>query len=164
MQIAPAASEHCAAIAEIYNDAVVSSTATFDTEPRTERQIVDWLALHDARHPVLVAVDGAAVVAWASLSRWSDRPAYDGTAEISIYVEQGRRGQGIGGRLMEQLLAAGREARLHTVLARIAGDNEPSVRLHERAGFRLVGTMSEVGYKFGRYIDVRLMQLLLARS
>ncbi len=161
MQIIPATTEHCAAIATIYNDAVVNSSATFDTEPRTERGIVEWLAAHDARHPVLVACDGGAVVAWASLSRWSDRPAYNGTAEISIYVEEGRRGQGIGGRLMERLMAAGREAGLHTILARIAGDNEPSVRLHERAGFRLVGTMKEVGHKFGRYIDVRLMQLLL---
>ncbi len=160
MQIIPAAVEHCAAIAAIYNDAVLNSTATFDTEPRSDRQIAEWLAAHDTRHPVFVA-DDQGVVGWASLSRWSERPAYHGTAEVSVYVDGGRRGQGIGGRLMARLVSAGRDAGLHTILARIAGDNEPSVRLHVRAGFLLVGTMKEVGHKLGRYIDVRLMQLLL---
>jgi phosphinothricin acetyltransferase len=161
MEIVAAAAAHAAAIADIYNEAVVNTVATFETEPRGEAQMAQWLAAHDSRHPVMVALDAGRVIGWASLSLWSDRGAYRDTGEISVYVRQGLRGRGTGRMLMEQVLAAGREAGLHTVLARIAGDNAASVRLHERAGFELVGVMREVGHKLGRWVDVRLMQLML---
>ena len=161
MEIVAATAAHAAAIAAIYNEAVLHTVATFDTEPRSERQMVEWLAAHDSRHPVLVALDAGRVAGWASLSKWSDRGAYRDTAEDSLYVEAGLRGSGIGARLMGRLVAAGRDAGLHTVVARIAGDNVASVALHERAGFGLVGIMREVGYKLGGYVDVRLMQLML---
>jgi phosphinothricin acetyltransferase len=161
MDIVAASPQHAAAIARIYNESVVASVATFDTEARSEAKTAEWLAAHDSRHPVLVALESARVVGWAALSRWSDRGAYGDTAEVSVYVEEGFRGRGVGRRLMERLIGAGRGAGLHTVIARIAGGNEASVRLHERAGFETVGTMREVGRKFGRYIDVLVMQLML---
>src|SRR5690606_24242367 len=107
-----------AAIAEIYNQAIRNTTATFDTEPKTEQDRLAWLQAHDARHPVLVAEQNTQVVGWAALSPWSDRPAYADTAESSTYVAEGWRGQGIGRALKERLIEEARKVGLHTILAR----------------------------------------------
>lgn len=146
------------AVTAIYNEAVVNTTATFDTEPRTECEQRPWFALHGGAHPLIVALRGEEIVGWASLSRWSERRAHDGTAEDSVYVRPDARGLGIGTGLLGALLEAGRTAGLHTVLARIAEGNPASIRLHEGAGFQRVGVMREVGRKFGRLLDVTLMQ------
>jgi phosphinothricin acetyltransferase len=150
-----------AAIAEIYNDAVLHSVATFDAEPKTAEDREQWLAEHDERHPVLVAEDAGLVVAWASLTEWSDRPAYSETAEVSLYVRDGYRGRGIGHELLRAAIEAGRQVGLHTLIARITEGNAPSIRLAEWAGFTEVGVMREVGRKFGKWLDVRVMQLVL---
>jgi L-amino acid N-acyltransferase YncA len=153
--------DDASAIAAIYNDSVLNSTATFDTVSRSEDAQRDWLDSHDARHPVLVAEVENAVVAWASLSPWSDRCAYERTAEASIYVEREWQGRGIGRSLLRRLLEDGRAANLHTVLARVAEGNEASLRLFEAMGFRRVGTMHEVGRKFDRFVDVHLLERIL---
>src|SRR3954465_14725432 len=88
-----------AAIAVIYNEAILTTTATFDTEPKSVDERTQWLKSHDERHPVLVAVVDGRVVGWASLSSWSDRCAYADTAETSFYVHSTYRGRGIGRRL-----------------------------------------------------------------
>jgi len=147
-------------ITEIYNDAIAKLTATFDTEPKTMAQQETWLAGHDARHPVLVAEEDGSVVAWASLSPWSDRCAYSDTAEISLYVREERRGKGIGKRLLAAMVRQGQSAGLHTILARITGNNTSSAGFFESHGFLRVGTMKEVGRKFGMLLDVHLMQLI----
>src|SRR3954454_2525457 len=87
------------AIAEIYNEAIATTTATFDTEPKTVEERTQWLQSHDERHPVFVALADGAIVGWASLTRWSDRAAYDDTAETSFYVRSTARGRGIGRKL-----------------------------------------------------------------
>jgi L-amino acid N-acyltransferase YncA len=150
-----------ASILEIYNEAVLRTTATFDTEPRTFEQQTAWFSRHGKRHPVLVAEEGGEVVGWASLSAWSERRAYDDTAEISLYVRADRQGRGIGKALMKAIVEQGRSAKLHTLIARIAGENEASVRLHRSAGFLEIGVMREAGWKFGRRIDVLMMQMML---
>jgi len=148
------------AIMEIYNDAVVNTTATFDTEPRSlERQMV-WFANHKKNHPVLVALRDETVIGWASLSPWSDRCAYDTTVEVSVYIHSDFRGQGIGSMLLERVTQEGREAKNHTVISRISQGNEISVHLHEKFGYRHVGVMKEVGFKFGKFLDVYIMQLI----
>ena len=101
------------------------------------------------------------MLGWASLSAWSDRCAYSDTAEVSVYVDASHRGRGLGRALAEAIVAAGRKAGLHTLLSRIAEGNEISVRLTEALGFRHVGVMHEVGYKFGRRLDVCLMEMVL---
>ena len=146
------------AVTEIYNEAILTTTATFDTEPVTEAQQRLWLAEHDARYPVLVAERDGIVVGWASLSRWSGRCGYADTAEISLYVKSEQHGNGIGKKLIVEIIQAGQEAGLHSVLARIAEGNEISVHLHHTVGFELVGVIREVGHKFGRWLDVHLMQ------
>jgi L-amino acid N-acyltransferase YncA len=105
-----------------------------------------------------VAEQSGQVVGWASLSRWSDKAAYDGTAEISVYVSESQQGRGIGKRLLTDIVAAGQSAGLHTLIARITAGNAVSLHLHKQIGFTEVGTLREVGHKFGRYLDVHILQ------
>jgi len=149
------------AITGIYNEAVVKTTATFDTEPKSTGERRAWLAAHGPRHPVLVAEQDGSVVGWASLSEWSDRAAYADTAEVSVYVAESHRGQGIGRELLRALLAEAQEAGIHAAIGRVAEGNEASMRLLAHAGFEHVGTMREVGRKFGKLLDVCLMQKIL---
>jgi L-amino acid N-acyltransferase YncA len=150
------------AIFEIYNHEVLNSTATFDTEPRELGRHDEWLTgRNPARHPVLVADVEGDVVGWASVGQWSPRRAYDRTAEESVYVHRDRRGQGIGRVLLEAAIARGRAAGLGVLIARIAEANPVSVGLHESFGFRHIGTQRRCGEKFGRVLDVELMELQL---
>ena len=147
-----------AAITDIYNEAVLNGVATFDTETKSIENRLEWLNAHGAKHPVLVACIDNEVVAWASLSLWSDRAAYDGTAEVSVYVHHNHRANGIGSILFERLVQEAENIGLHYLLSRISEGNETSIRLHLRNGFVTVGIMHQVGYKFGQYIDVTLME------
>ncbi len=152
------------AIAEIYNEAIRITTATFDTEAKSVENRLEWLNSHDERHPVFVAEADGKVVGWGALSSWSDRPAYNETAETSFYVAESFRGRGIGRALKRRLIDEARRFGFHTLLARAAEDSLASIHLNESCGFRLIGTMKEVGFKFGRRLDVHVMQLMLKNS
>jgi L-amino acid N-acyltransferase YncA len=152
---------YAAAIAEIYNEAILTTTATFDTEPKSVDERAKWLRLHDERHPVLVAVLDGAVVGWVSLTRWSERRAYDDTAETSFYVRSINRGQGIGRMLKDAIIAEARRYRYHSLIARVAEGSHESIHLNESAGFVHIGTLKEVGRKFGKLLDVHIMQKML---
>jgi len=156
-----AAERDLEAITAIYNEAILTTTATFDTDTKTVDDRLAWFRAHGGRFAVIVAEVDGEIAGWASLSRWSDRPAYDDTAETSVYVSSGFRGRGIGGRLYAALIAGAKQQKFHTLLARVAGESAASLRLHERCGFTAVGTMKEVGRKFGRLLDVHLLQLML---
>ena len=158
LAIRPAKLNDLNAITGIYNEAILTTVATFDTEPKTDAEQKAWFYNHGLRNPILVAELDGVVVGWASLSEWSTRCAYSDTAEISIYVKQEFRSRGIGKRLLEAIIRAGEEASLHTVIARIADGNAVSVHLHECVGFEPIGVMREVGQKFGKVLDVYLMQ------
>jgi L-amino acid N-acyltransferase YncA len=161
MQVRPAGHEDLPRILDIYNREVLVSTATYDTVPRTPAEHRKWFSLHDADHPVLVADSGGVVAGWASLSPWSDRAAYARSVEVSVYVAEEHRRKGAGRLLLQALIDAGRAHGCHALLARISADNEASIRLHAELGFEVVGTLREVGVKFGRVLDVRLMELLI---
>jgi len=161
MEIRRARIEDLDAILDIYNDCILNSTATFDTQPRTPETQEKWFLSHDERHPVLVAVENGELVAWASLSQWSERPAYSGTAEVSVYVHKKHKARGIGKQILSALVKAGKNAGLHTLVSRIAGENQACVHIHHFCGFEEIGVMKEAGYKFGKHIDVTLMQILL---
>jgi L-amino acid N-acyltransferase len=113
------------------------------------------------KHPILVAKSADRVLAWASLSSWSDRCAYRDCAEISTYVEPSHQGRGIGKALTGKIIAQARKSGLHTLIARISDGNQASINLYRSLGFKRVGVMEEVGFKFGRFIDVHMYQLLL---
>jgi L-amino acid N-acyltransferase YncA len=151
------------AIMEIYNDAVANTTATFDTEPRSIQKQMEWFHRHKTNHPVLVAEEDNRVIGWASLSPWSDRCAYDTTVEVSVYVDKDFRGKGVGSTLLEQVTMEGKKLNNHTVLSRISEGNEISIHLHEKLGYRHIGVMKEVGFKFGKFLDVNMMQLIYSQ-
>ena len=148
------------AIASIYNEAIVNTVATFDTEPVSDQDQREWLVAHGQRYPVVVARTDDGVIGWASLSPWSDRCAYGDAAELSVYVRAGERSRGVGQRLARSMLDRGPNVGLHTVLVRIESGNEVSLHIMVKLGFKNIGVMREVGYKFGRRLDVTLMQLI----
>jgi L-amino acid N-acyltransferase YncA len=151
------------AIRSIYNVEVAESTVTFDLVPRTLDEQVEWIDEHSRAHPAIVAVDDATgdVVGFGSLSPFHSRPAYRPTVENSVYVRRERRGQGIGRRLLDELLRLASDHGFHSVIARIVGGHGASIALHEACGFALIGTQREVGRKFGRWLDVVEMQRML---
>lgn len=158
LTIRPASADDVEAIAAIYNDAVIKTTANFDTEPPSLEEHQTWFHSHGEGYPVIVSESGGAVVGWASLTPYSTKGAYKGTVEFSIYVAEACRGRGIGKKLMAAAMEAGERAGLRTVIARITTDNALSLRLHEQAGFETVGVYRKVGMKFGKLLDVCHMQ------
>jgi len=161
IQIRRAVLEDIEPITAIYNEAILTTTATFDTEPKTIAERLEWFKTHDERHPILAATIEGRLVGWASLTRWSDRPAYDDTAETSFYVQSEYRGQGIGRMLKEAIIEEARKLHFHTLIARVAEGSQESLHLNESAGFVHVGTMKEVGRKFGKLLDVHILQKML---
>jgi len=153
-----ATSNDLPAITEIYNQAILATTATFDTEPKNLEEQKVWFESHGPKYPILVSEEDGKVTGWASLSKWSDRCAYSDTAEISLYVDEKSRGKGIGRKLLEAIISEGEKTGLHSIIARIVEGNEMSIHLHQSAGFEHIGIMKEVGRKFSRLLDVYMMQ------
>lgn len=142
----------------IYDEEVLHGTATFDTSPKSPAERLAWFRDDGAgRYPILVAVEAGQVAGWARLYPWSNRCAYDRAAENAVYVHPAHRGKGVGKALLAELLrlAHGRGVRL--VIARVVEGNAGSRALHEAAGFETIGVMRRCGEKFGRLLDVRLM-------
>ncbi|MGQ0521853.1 MAG: GNAT family N-acetyltransferase [Actinomycetota bacterium] len=149
------------AVRTIYNLEVTGSTVTFDLVPRSLDDQRAWLAAHAGAHPAVVATVDGAVVGFGSLSPYRDRPAYSTTVEDSVYVDRDWRGRGVGRALLAELVRLAGLHGFHAVMARIVGGHETSIALHQACGFELVGIEREVGRKFGRWLDVALMQRLL---
>ena len=149
------------AIRSIYNLEVTESTVTFDLVPRTLEDQEAWLADHDGVHPAVVAEVDDDVVGFGSLGPYRSRPAYATTVEDSVYVRRDCRGAGYGRAILGELIRLGTVHGFHSVMARIVGGHETSIGLHKACGFELVGIEREVGRKFGRWLDVVLMQRLL---
>jgi len=149
------------AIRRIYNIEVLGSTVTFDLVARTLGEQRAWMAEHRGAYPVVVAVEDGEVIGFASLSPYRPRPAYSTSVEDSVYVERSHRGAGVGSALLGEVLRLARAHGFHAVMARIVGDHAASIALHRSHGFELVGVEREIGRKFGRWLDVALMQLLL---
>ena len=162
LSVRAATLEDAEAIRAIYNPEVLESTVTFDLVPRSLDDQRRWLEARSGAHVVLVAeADAGEVVGFASLSPYRDRPAYSTTVEDSVYVRRDQQGRGVGRLLLGELLTVATDHGFHAVMARIVGHHGASIRLHEALGFELVGTEREVGRKFGRWLDVVLMQRLL---
>ena len=162
MAVRPATLDDAEAIRSIYNPEVLESTVTFDLVPRSLEEQLAWLSDRSGAHTVLVALDdGGEVSGFGSLSPYKERPAYRTTVEDSVYVRRDQQGRGVGSLLLGELIATATSHGFHAVIARIVGDHEASIALHRRHGFEIVGTEREVGRKFGRWLDVLVMQRLL---
>ena len=163
IKIRSATREDLPAILEIYNDAVLHTTATYDYEPRTMDQRIEWFQSHAREgYAIFVAEDDSGrVMGWSALNSYHGRPGYRFTTENSVYVAADQRGRGIGKLLLAPLIDAARQRGLHAIIAAIDATNDVSIRLHEKFGFKTVGHFKEVGFKFGRWLDVVYMELVL---
>lgn len=159
--------EDCPAILAIYNDAVLTTTASYDYEPRTLEHRLEWFDAHRRDdYAIFVAEEAAAdgvrrIVGWSSLSKFHDRMGYRFTCENSVYVAADSRGSGVGTALLAPLMPAAQARGLHAIVAVIDAANAASVRLHAKFGFEQVGLFRQVGYKFDRWLDVAYMERLL---
>ena len=149
------------AIQRIYNHEVEHTTHTFDLVPRTLEDQQTWLQDRSGALGVLVAEIDGQVVGFSSLSEYRPRAAYRTSVESSVYVNETVRGRGVGRRLLHDLIDLAKASGFHTMVARIAGGHEASIKLHEAVGFATVGTEREVGRKFGNWLDVVVMQRML---
>ena len=151
------------AIRAIYNVEVVTTTVTFDLVERTAAEQLVWIDEHTGGHPAIVAVEeeNGLVLGFASLSPYRSRPAYAPTVEDSVYVHPDQRGRGVGRLLLADVVELARDHGFHSIMARIVGGHEASIALHRACGFEEVGCEREVGRKFGKWLDVVLMQRML---
>ena len=151
----------------IYNLEVVDSTVTMDLVPRSLPDQQLWIELHLGVHGALVAVDEdpltghERVIGFASISPWREKPAYSTSVENSVYVDREHQGRGVGRILLDGILHVAAESGFHACMARIVAGHEASIRLHASRGYDVVGTEREIARKFGRWIDMTVMQKLL---
>lgn len=150
------------AITAIYRHYVEETVITFETEPPGEADMAERFGkLLTLGHPLIIAERKGQVLGYAYASFYRPRAAYRFTCEDSIYLAQDAVGQGIGGRLLDELMAQSRAAGFKQMIAVITAERANSVRLHEKAGFRHVGRYEAVGYKFDRWLDIIHMQKAL---
>jgi phosphinothricin acetyltransferase len=151
------------AIIAIRNQGIHDRFATLDTEPYTLDEGRAWFAGHDARHPVLVAVDPGrgGLAGWASLNVFNPRPGYRLVAELSVYVDREYRAQGVGSRLLEALLARAAALGYHKVVLTAMAHNSAGRALYARFGFREVGVFKEQGLVDGHWVDTVVMEKIL---
>lgn len=163
MQIIDARPEHVPGITRIYNDAVRTTTAIWnETEVDAAERLSWYRGRLEAGFPVLVAVDeGGDVLGYSTYGPFRPHEGYRRSVEHSVYVERDARGGGIGRALLEAVIDWARAADVHVMIGGIAAENTGSIRLHERLGFQHVGQLPQVGMKFGRWLDLAFLQLVL---
>ena len=150
-------------ILDIFNDAILNSTALYDYKVRTMETMHQWYNDKLAHnYPVLGAFDEAGMLlGFATYGMFRVRPAYKYTVEHSVYVRHDKRGKGIGKILLKEIIKKAEEQNFHVMVGVIDATNEVSIKLHEKEGFVHTGTMKEVGYKFGKWLDAAFYQLTL---
>lgn len=161
VQIRPATLDDLPAINDIYNYFVLNSACTYQEIPETMNDRHAWFTSHGPPHPVTVALLAGDVVGWGSLSPYHERSAYRRTVENSVYVAHTHHGRGIGRLILQDLIERARSIGHHTIIAGIDGEQAASIALHAKMGFLEVGHLRQVGFKFGRWLDVRYFQLML---
>ena len=162
VQIRAARSKDVPQILANYNAAVLEPASAYEDVPHTLTQREEWFEHFTRRNfPVVVAEHGSVVMGWGSLGPHQERAGFRFTGSLAVYVVRTHRRCGIGGELVEALLSAGRERKIHVVVAAIDSRNEASLKLHTKYGFVEAGVFQEVGCKFGEWRDVVYMQRLL---
>ena len=155
---------HTAPILEIFNEAIANSTALYDYLPRNAEWMAAWFETKaKGRYPVIgLENDAGELVGFATYGKFRERPAYKYTVEHSIYIDARFRGQGHGRKLLEAIVAAAVKQDYHVMVGGVDALNAGSMRFHERMGFTHCGTLTQVGYKFGRWLDLAFYQKILA--
>jgi L-amino acid N-acyltransferase YncA len=155
---------HGSAILDIYNEVIANSTAVYEYQPFDAKYITKWFADKGAgNYPIIGAVNNAgALMGFASYGVFRARPAYKYTVEHSVYVHKDHRGKGVGDALLQKLIAAARDQNYHVMVGGIDAENAASIKLHRRHGFVHSGTITQSGFKFGRWLDVAFYQLTLS--
>ena len=150
------------AVNDIYNYYVLRSTCTYQLEPEPLAARQAWFDAHPPdKYPVTVAEISGTVIGWGSLSKFRDRAAYDGSVEASVYIHHEWHRQGVGRGLLVDLIDRARKNGFHTLIGGCSADQAPSLALQESLGFTRVAHFKEVGYKFGQWLDVIFLQLML---
>jgi len=152
--------EHLEAIRAIFNEAIANSTALYEDDPRSVEFMESWLAANQkGGYPILGAVnENGILMGFATYGPFRPHPGYKHTVEHSIYVDVRFRGQGLGKQFLQRIVTAAGEQGYHTMIGVIDADNAASIRLHEQQGFTSCAHLHEVGFKFGRWLDVVMYQ------
>lgn len=159
MEIREATAQDLAAMLAIYNDVVATSTAIYRDVPMPSGEYEQWWRARVAQgYPVLVAVVDEAVAGFATFGDFRTWPGYRFTVEHSVHVRTDQRGGGIGTQLVRALMERATQLGKHVMIAGVDADNASSIRFHERLGFEAGAPLREVGFKFGRWLDLVLMQ------
>lgn len=161
IKLRPATEPDLNAINDIYNYYVLESTCTYQEKPELSDDRREWFHNHSYRYPATVAVCNDQVVGWSALSLYHIRSAYKHTVENSVYVHHDWHRQGIGSLLLQDLIQKARALDYRAIVAGIDSDQAPSIALHAKFNFQHVGRLRQVGFKFGRWLDVIYMELLL---
>ncbi|HKX43940.1 MAG TPA: GNAT family N-acetyltransferase [Burkholderiaceae bacterium] len=154
---------HADAILAIFNEAIENSTALYDYKPRTPQSMVSWFEnKRQGSFPVIGLENSQGeLLGFGSYGAFRAWPAYKYTVEHSVYLHKDQRGRGLGRILVQQLISAARLRDVHVMVGGIDANNAGSIALHERLGFKHVGTLPQVGFKFGRWLDLAFYQLIL---
>jgi L-amino acid N-acyltransferase YncA len=153
------------AILEIYNEVIINTTAVYSEQPHTLQMRLDWFKDRVANNfPVIIADADGAVAGFSSFGHFRVWPCYRYTVEVSVYVDVAYRGKGISKLLSQALIERAREMNMHAIIAGISADNEVSIKLHQSLGYQEVAHFKQVGYKFGRWLDLKFLELLLPNT
>ena len=162
VQIRSSKPEDLAECVRIYNHYVENSVATFDTQPMIDAEAERWYSSHqNPLHPLLVAEQAGRVLGYGSMSKWSTKDAYRRTSEVSVFVSSDHHRKGTGAALLDGLLSAASRVGHRCLIARIESENLPSIELFRSRQFLTVGVMHDSGYKFGRWLNVEIMERLM---
>ena len=149
-------------ILDIYNEAVLNTTASYDYEVHTLSMRKEWYVDKIKKgFPVFVAEENHVILGYCNLSSFRDKEGYKYTAENSVYVKTGHRGKGVGKLLFQPLLEAAKESGLHVIVAGIDATNKASIALHKQFGFEEVAHFKQTGFKFGKWLDLVFMQKII---
>lgn len=149
-----------AAITAIYNEIVLNSTAIYrDDQTTVAERIAWWRSRTEQKYPTLVACDGDSVIGFSSFGDFRPWPGYRYTVEHSVHVHASWRGRGAGSELVKALIPRAAALGKHVMIGGIDADNTASLKFHERLGFERVAHFKEVGFKFGRFLDLVFVQI-----
>jgi L-amino acid N-acyltransferase YncA len=157
------ADRHASSILALFNDAILTSTALYDYEPRTLASMETWFQAKTAGNFPVLGYENAdgELMGFASYGTFRAYPANKYTVEHSVYVDARFRGKGLAEALLTRLIDHARQAQLHVLIGGIDATNQASIRLHEKMGFAHAGTIRQVGFKFGRWLDLAFYQRIL---